>query len=75
MLEAEISWVQTMPCPRPVLEQDVVLCPPDGHLVNVTIGCKCSYTLYASAPAYRFNAPTIPFPCTPTSPARPKECL
>jgi len=53
VLPARISWQATTPCPQPQInDAGNVYCPPDGHLLAVTVGCHYTFNLLASAPLY-----------------------
>jgi len=50
---ATISWEQTTPCLNTVVaDTGLVVCPPDGHFKNVTVGCQYSFSLSAISPLY-----------------------
>ena len=56
VLAAVISWAQTTPCPNPVVDaEDVLVCPPDGHHVTITVGCHYTYSLAAVAERYSLH--------------------
>lgn len=50
---ATISWKETTPCLNTVVtDAGLVVCPPDGHFSNVTVGCQYSFSLLAISPLY-----------------------
>jgi hypothetical protein len=53
VLAARINWQATTPCPQPQInDAGNVYCPPHGHLLTVTVGCRYTFNLLASAPLY-----------------------
>ncbi len=52
VLAATIFWTQSAPCPNPTVSNGLNVCPPDGHLLKVTVNCKYEIMLVAKAERY-----------------------